>query len=500
MEIDESSEMSTAEESPEKPKKKKPSSTPVRPKTPKGLNSTLTKLSAFEAEDEDEKTVWEHEKLHWLKSENVKDKNGNPKSSEDYDPTTLQVPADFIKGLTPGMGNWWKIKAKNFDVVIFYKVGKFYELYHMDAMVGVANLGFSFMRGKFAHCGFPEMRFDHFASMLVNKGYKVARVEQTETQEANKQRVKESKDWAGNKKALDKFQKQTRREICRIESPGTRVAALNSAGALPAAESLIAAVFESDKETGIAFCDTSQGVVTLGQFVDDSFCSNLRTFMAHRGVGQLIYQKNECLSDNLRQILAGTSSDMAVERLPSKLFPSIEKTSKVIRETATEEIKMDGLLTLIDENPVGARALGAIIFQLKRYEVLHEVLRTAKFESYVSPTSQKVATKGASRNANRRMVLDSMTLHNLDIIASPAADSGGSLEKRINTCASAGGKRRLRDIIVSPPGNKQVIEAKQRLIRGDSKLKAARSGCFRFPRNVPFPYFAKCTQRTDFKF
>ena len=48
---------------------------------------------------------------------------------------------------------------------------------------------------------------------------KVARVEQTETQESNKQRVKDSLDWQGKKKALDKFEKQTRREVCRISTP-----------------------------------------------------------------------------------------------------------------------------------------------------------------------------------------------------------------------------------------------------------------------------------------
>ena len=56
--------------------------------------------------------------------------------------------------------------------------------------------------------------------MMLDNGIKVCRVEQTETQEQNKQRVKESKDWNGKKKALDKFEKQTRREICRVETPG----------------------------------------------------------------------------------------------------------------------------------------------------------------------------------------------------------------------------------------------------------------------------------------
>ena len=64
------------------------------------------------------------------------------------------------------------------------------------------------------------MRFENFASMMLDNGIKVARVEQTETQEQNKQRVKASMDWSGKKKALDKFEKQTRRELCRVETPG----------------------------------------------------------------------------------------------------------------------------------------------------------------------------------------------------------------------------------------------------------------------------------------
>ena len=76
------------------------------------------------------------------------------------------------------------------------------------------------MKGNFAHCGFPEMRFENFAAMMLDNGIKVARVEQTETQEQNKQRVAQSKDWSGKKKTLDKFEKQTRRELCRVETPG----------------------------------------------------------------------------------------------------------------------------------------------------------------------------------------------------------------------------------------------------------------------------------------
>jgi len=38
------------------------------------------------------------------------------------------------------------MKSQHFDCVLFFKVGKFYELYHMDAATGVNELGLQYMR------------------------------------------------------------------------------------------------------------------------------------------------------------------------------------------------------------------------------------------------------------------------------------------------------------------------------------------------------------------
>jgi len=69
---------------------------------------------------------------------------------------------------------WWVLKQDNFDCVLFFKVGKFYELYHMDADVGVNELGFTYMRGEFAHSGFPEISFDKMSTILIDRGFKVS--------------------------------------------------------------------------------------------------------------------------------------------------------------------------------------------------------------------------------------------------------------------------------------------------------------------------------------
>lgn len=50
-----------------------------------------------------------------------------------------------------------------------------------------------YVQGDIAHSGFPEIAFGKYADCLVEKGYKVARVEQTETPQMMEQRCKKSK-------------------------------------------------------------------------------------------------------------------------------------------------------------------------------------------------------------------------------------------------------------------------------------------------------------------
>ena len=51
-------------------------------------------------------------------------------------------------------------------------MGKFYELYHMDADVGVKECDLVYMKGRRAHCGFPEIAYSDKSEMLVKKGYR----------------------------------------------------------------------------------------------------------------------------------------------------------------------------------------------------------------------------------------------------------------------------------------------------------------------------------------
>jgi hypothetical protein len=48
--------------------------------------------------------------------------------------------------ISPGQQQWWETKACNFDSVLLFKMGKFYEMFEMDSYVGVEILGLVLMK------------------------------------------------------------------------------------------------------------------------------------------------------------------------------------------------------------------------------------------------------------------------------------------------------------------------------------------------------------------
>lgn len=72
------------------------------------------------------------------------------------------------------------------------------------------------MRGEFAHSGFPEQSFNRMSTSLVGRGYKVARIEQTETPDSMNERVKKMTK-------PTKFDKVVSREVCQVVNKGTQV-------------------------------------------------------------------------------------------------------------------------------------------------------------------------------------------------------------------------------------------------------------------------------------
>ncbi|XP_050071807.1 probable DNA mismatch repair protein Msh6 [Anopheles maculipalpis] len=431
----------------------------------------------------DEPTVWTHQKLDFLKPNKIKDIHGNRPGSDKYDGRTLYVPDSYLSTLTPAMRQWWILKSKNFDCVLFFKVGKFYELYHMDAEVGVTELGFSFMKGEFAHSGFPEAAYDRMSTTLVEKGFKVARVEQTETPDMMQERCK-------TERTNSKYDKVVRREICQITVMGTEVFGQQVSITANYQPRYMLALAETVRQGagsryGVCFIDTSIGLFHLGEFEDDNQQSRLLTFLSHYPPVLVLHERAgaSTMSEGTQRILRTLLANVKREALTTgSQFWSGETTLKYLagsiygEGSTVEGSKWPPVLrTMIDEADslgltpkesyeLALKALGGCVWYLQRCLLDQQVLSLATFEEYVPFDESKALNEsfekrlGAAK-AKRFMVLDSITLNNLKIVGSE-----GSLVDRMDHCCTKFGKRLLHNWVCAPSCIKEEILQRQEAV------------------------------------
>lgn len=113
---------------------------------------------------------------------------------EKEEPSQKHVPAEALKvctlspsaqkpcAMTPCEEQFWKVKKEYPDAIVFFKKGKFYELFDQDAVVASQIFGLKLTkRGALKMAGVPEVSLDSWSSRFIQKGYSVAIVDQKET-------------------------------------------------------------------------------------------------------------------------------------------------------------------------------------------------------------------------------------------------------------------------------------------------------------------------------
>jgi DNA mismatch repair protein MSH6 len=76
------------------------------------------------------------------------------------------------------MSQYWNYKKDNFDKILFFKLGRFYEMFYEDAIACHILLDLNWMGGKYkVHVGFPENMLLKTSQKLVNMGFEVAVVD-----------------------------------------------------------------------------------------------------------------------------------------------------------------------------------------------------------------------------------------------------------------------------------------------------------------------------------
>ena len=248
---------------------------------PQKSQSTTRKQKAHMSEPDQRYT--------WLAT--IMDADRNPPGHPDYDPRTIFIPPLAWTKFSPFEKQYWEIKQKFWDTIVFFKKGKFYELYESDATIGHQLFDLKLTdRVNMRMVGVPEASLDHWANQFVAKGYKIARVDQMET--ALGKDMRERGEQSVTKGKPQKEEKVIRRELAAVLTAGTLV----DGGMLQDdMATFCAAIKESEIDGmpafGIAFVDTATGQFHLADFVDDADMTRFETFVAQTRPGEILLEK-----------------------------------------------------------------------------------------------------------------------------------------------------------------------------------------------------------------
>lgn len=430
--------------------------TPKTPKTAKNTSSLLSKFSSGSAHKTQAKnstpkqmptptrsspTKADEERYQWLLD--IRDADGHPTDHPDYDPRTLFVPKDAWKKFTPFEKQYWEVKSKMWNTVVFFKKGKFYELYEPDAEIAHSQFDLKLAGGGRANmklAGVPEATFDYWASAFIARGYKVAKVDQKETALA-----KEMRDRNEGKKE----EKVIKRELSCVLTGGTLT---DETMLVDDMSTYCMAVKQDAQHFAVCFIDTSTAEVLVSDFEDDVDYSQLETLIAQTRPRELLLEKG-CLDQRVTRIFKNNTS---LETLWNYLKPNTEfwdeqTTRDALRKTDYFKDKQypSVLQSMLDEKPLATSAFGALLWYLQALKLDQCLISLGNINWYDS------IQKGTS------MVLDGQSLQNLEIFANTYnGGPEGTLFKLLNRCITPFGKRKLKNWMCHPLMEASKINAR----------------------------------------
>jgi len=357
-------------------------------------------------------------------------------------------------------------------------MGKFYELFEMDAHVGAECLGLSYMKGDQPHCGFPEAAYAQMAERLARAGHRVVVIEQTETPEMLAARNQERK-----KKGLKRDTVVMREKVAVISR-----ATITDADMMMSASDNDYMVSIADMSSGIedsagpcvavgiVAVDVASGRVILGQFEDDELRSHLRSVLtALRPIEVIVPRGETNLSAPSRKVIKGVlRSPLVDERVvgdQDENFLTGDLFWRVLddQDYYTESLPKPKLLSSIENEKEKFKALsfslGGCLGHLKRLMLDKRVLCTSRFQMIDDVLGQLGRITKDTVHDNHvmqtTMALDGAALENLEILENGEGGISGTLLGAIDHCVTPFGRRRLREWLCRPLFSIKLIKRRQ---------------------------------------
>lgn len=271
--------------------------------------------------------------------------------------------------LSPMLKQYFDVKAKHPDCLLFFRLGDFYEMFFDDAKLVARELDLVLtgkdcgLEERAPMCGIPYHAVEGYLSKLIAKGYRVAICEQVEDPKTAKGLVK--------------------RDVIRIVSPGTVIE--GSCLSEDRNNYICSLCYEADG-CGIVFADISTGelyATEISGTAEDKLFAEMAAYVP----SEVIY--NKALPDSVKSAMA--------DRFGCLMTPADES---VFTDTATssEEILRqfpDGGI-----NPSSKPALAAAA-------LLRFLAMTQKIDlSYIKNISYYTSEKFLSIDASTRRSLE----------------------------------------------------------------------------------------------
>jgi len=316
------------------------------------------------------------------------------------------------------MQQYLGIKAQHPDVLLFYRMGDFYELFYDDARRAAELMDIALTsRGQsggepIPMAGVPVRAVDNYLGRLVRLGESVAICEQIGDPGASKGPVA--------------------REVVRIVTPGTLTedALLDS----KRASHLTAINFDRTGAIGLAWLDMASGRFAIAELANGD---------ALRGELERLRPAEILLSEDALRPGWLSDFDGIRERPPWHFDPEAAERS-LCKQFVTRDLSgFDA-----EDTPVAVGAAGCLL-------------------QYVKDTQRSAAPhiRGMARERREDAIfMDAATRRNLEIEVTSAARSEFSLVGLMDHCATPMGSRLLRHWINRPISNREALRQRQQAI------------------------------------
>ncbi len=318
---------------------------------------------------------------------------------------------------TPMMQQYLGLKAQHPDVLLFYRMGDFYELFYDDARKAAELLDISLTkRGQSAGqpipmAGVPYHAVEGYLSRLVQLGESVAICEQIGDPATSKGPVE--------------------RKVVRIITPGTLTdeALLNERQ-----DNLIVAVDYMAPHYGLAAMDVASGRFLINQFTRQE---TLAAELQRLNPAELLYSEN--FAD-----LAQLGQRRGMRRRPAWEFEFSTAYHLLCNQFGTQDLRGFG----VEEEKIALQAAGALL------QYVRDTQRTAL------PHIQGIRLE----KSEQMVVMDAATRRNLELTSNLAGGTDNTLAAVLDATATPMGSRLLKRWLHQPVRNKTQLLQRQKVI------------------------------------